>query len=91
MHKLCDLGVWIYVSSKVLSADGENLKVQFKNNTFDLPYDTVIIATGYVSELSLKEKLEKAGIKVMAIGDCLQPGKIINAIRAAVDVVQSLE
>ncbi len=91
IQKLCDLGIWIYVNSTVVSADEEKIAVQFKNRAFEIPYDDVIFATGYRPNLGLKEKLEQSGIKVVAIGDCLTPGKIIDAMCGGVEAIKMLE
>lgn len=91
IQKLCDLGVWIYVNSSILRADGDILTVKFKNRTFTLPYDDVIFAAGYNPNLELKTKLEHAGLNVVAIGDCLQPGKIIDAMSAGVGAINGFQ
>ena len=43
--------------------------------------DTVVLACGLVPNKSLGEKLASAGIKVVEIGDCVAPRKILDAIK----------
>ena len=90
IRKLCDLGIWIYVNSTITSADGKNITVKNKNNNFTLPYDDVVLATGYLPNLDLQNKLEQSGLKVVAIGDCSSAGKIINALNDGVKAIQNL-
>jgi len=52
--------------------------------------DTVVIATGIVSENGLKEKLEAAGHKVHVIGDAVAPRQVIEANREAHELAISL-
>lgn len=91
IQRLCDLGVWIYINNAVTGADDKEITLQFKKTTTKIPYDDVVIAAGYVPDPGLKEKLEQAGLKVVAIGDCQSPGKILHAMHAAVDAARALE
>jgi 2,4-dienoyl-CoA reductase-like NADH-dependent reductase (Old Yellow Enzyme family)/thioredoxin reductase len=91
IQKLCDLGVWVYVSSTIIGADDKAVMVKFKNRTCEVPYDVVVNATGYLPELSLKDELQRLGTEVVAIGDCASPGKILNAIHTAVEAVGRLD
>jgi 2,4-dienoyl-CoA reductase-like NADH-dependent reductase (Old Yellow Enzyme family)/thioredoxin reductase len=90
IQRLCDLGVWIYVNTTILGADDEELTLQFKNRTFKIPYDEVVTATGYVPDSSLLETMQRAGSKVVAIGDCKSPGKILHALHTAVEATGNL-
>jgi 2-enoate reductase len=91
IQKLCDLGVWFYVSSTIIGADDKVLTVKFKDHTRELPYDAVINATGYLPQLALRDELQRSGIEVVAIGDCMLPGRIFNAIHTAVEAVGPLD
>lgn len=91
IQKLCDLGVWIYVSTTIVSADDNELTMKFNNKTFKIPYDVVVIAAGYVPDLTLRDKFQQAGINVVVLGDCLKPGKILDATHGAVAAINNLE
>jgi 2,4-dienoyl-CoA reductase-like NADH-dependent reductase (Old Yellow Enzyme family)/thioredoxin reductase len=91
IQRLCDLGVWFYVSSTIISADDKVLTVKFKNQTRELPYDVVVNATGYLPQLALRDELQRSGTEVVAIGDCLSPGRILTAIHTAVEAVRRLD
>jgi 2,4-dienoyl-CoA reductase-like NADH-dependent reductase (Old Yellow Enzyme family)/thioredoxin reductase len=91
IQRLCDLGVWIYLSSTITGADEQALTIKFKNRTFALPYDTVVSATGYAPQPFLKEALQRSGLEVVAIGDCASPGKILHATRAAIEAIDGLD
>lgn len=90
IQKLCDLGVCIYVNTSILGATDEGLTLQFKTRTFSLPYDDVVTAVGYEADLRLQERIQRAGLRVAAIGDCISPGKILQALHAAVEATGDL-
>ena len=54
------------------------------------PCDTVIVAQGASGDLSLAERLEAAGWRVMAIGDARGVGYIEGAIRGAAEAVRAI-
>ncbi len=57
------------------------VRVADKNlNKREIPADTVVIATGFASQDNLYEALLEKVDEVYRIGDCVTPGKIINAV-----------
>lgn len=46
-----------------------------------LPCDTIIMATGFVSDNHLLPELRKAGVPVIPVGDSVMPRKIMTAVR----------
>jgi len=66
------------------------LKLKFQEKTFALPFDDVINATGYVSNVDLQNKFRKAGVEVIVLGDCEKPGKIINATHAGLALAKKI-
>ena len=48
-----------------------------------VPADSVVLALGYRSDTSLKDELE--GQRVLRLGDCVKPRKILDAIREGFD------
>lgn len=88
--KICDLGVWIYTQTQVVGSQNNTLKLKFQEKTFALPFDDVINATGYVSNVDLQNKFTKAGVEVIVLGDCEKPGKIINATHAGLALAKKI-
>ncbi len=55
-----------------------------------IPSDTVVLATGYISRDGLGEQLEELGLDAAVIGDCVQPGKIVDAVSGGYHAVRLL-
>jgi len=47
----------------------------------NFPADTFILAAGSVSNTELKEAIEKTGVEVKCIGDCVEARTILEAIK----------
>ncbi|MCK5312169.1 MAG: FAD-dependent oxidoreductase, partial [Desulfobacteraceae bacterium] len=80
MGNLKQHGVKIKTSTKVISIkDGV---VEFENNGDKTKeqFDNVILASGSMPVQDIEKQLENQGISFTAIGDCVTPGKINNAI-----------
>ena len=45
-----------------------------------IPYDTVVLAAGFVPKTNLEVLTDGIKVEVHTVGDCLRPGKILNAI-----------
>jgi len=88
--KICELGVEVYIKSCVAGVENGNLKIEFDKRTFTLPYDDVVLCAGCIHNIELKEELIKAGLNVVAVGDCLSPGKIFDATQSGLAVVNNL-
>jgi len=43
-------------------------------------YDTLIISLGYRAYNPLSQALDEAGLRAVAIGDCVKAGKVIDAV-----------
>jgi len=46
-----------------------------------VPADTIVLAAGSVPNNELKEAIEKAGIEVKCVGDCVEPRTILEATK----------
>jgi len=46
-----------------------------------IPADTVVLAAGSVPNTELKEAIEKAGIEVKCVGDCVEARTMLEAIK----------
>jgi len=79
---LADTDVRILTGTKVLEIADEGVTIvgkDGKRNTLEA--DTVVLAVGFKSNYSLLEALKEKVPEVYAIGDCVEPRKVLNAIR----------
>jgi NADPH-dependent 2,4-dienoyl-CoA reductase/sulfur reductase-like enzyme len=71
----------ILTNTKVLEILDEGIRVEDKyGNRNVLNADTVVIALGFQSNKGLYESLKDRGQEIYAIGDCVEPRKVIDAI-----------
>lgn len=78
------MGVEALTSTKVTAVTDAGVTVEEEGKEKFLPADTVVIATGSVSNVSLYSELKgKFNDKVQLIGDSVQPAKVMQAIHQA--------
>jgi len=46
----------------------------------EIAADTIVLASGFIPMTSMAEQLEKAGMEVYAVGDCVSPREIYDAM-----------
>ena len=64
---------------RAITQDGvEYLDHEGKSHT--LSADTVILATGFVPRLEFEQRFKESAPKIHMVGNCKNPGKIIDAI-----------
>jgi len=74
-------GVEILTETEVMEIDDGGVKVSDKQGKVStLEADTVVLAAGLKSSRELLETLEDDVPEVYAVGDCVEPRKVINAI-----------
>jgi len=61
-----------------------------EGNRQNIEADTVVLATGAIQNTELATQLEGQDITLHLIGDCVTPGKIIDAIRDGARVVREI-
>ena len=84
MKLLSDYNVSILTGTKVLGIKDKSVSVVNEGGRrMTLDADTVVIAAGLKSNDGLLGVLEDTSLQVYAVGDCVQPRKVINAIREA--------
>jgi NADPH-dependent 2,4-dienoyl-CoA reductase/sulfur reductase-like enzyme len=66
--------------SKVVEITGGGVIVDTRSGNQVIQADTVVLALGLCSETRLLENLRQTGRKVVAIGDCVFPRRIMDAI-----------
>ena len=78
------MGIEALTSTKVTAVTDKGVTVEQEGKEKFLPADTVVIATGSVSNVSLYSELKgKFNDKVQLIGDSVQPAKVMQAIHQA--------
>ncbi len=80
MNNLKRYGVRILTHTKVISIKGGAVGFENKGKTETEQFDTVILALGSVPVKDMEQQIKDLGIPFSAIGDCVTPGKINNAI-----------
>ncbi len=88
LEKIKKFGIDIYTNTKCISIDGSSIEVEIKGLKKRLEgIDSVVFACGVRSENNLEEMLKNSRYKFYIIGDAGRPGKAIDAIWAAADLV----
>jgi 2-enoate reductase len=72
--------VEVMTRTKLVEITATGAIVECNGATRDLAADTVVIATGFTPNLALRDALEEQGLEVVAIGDCVKPRNIDEAI-----------
>jgi pyruvate/2-oxoglutarate dehydrogenase complex dihydrolipoamide dehydrogenase (E3) component len=79
--KLEKLGVKLMPETKIEGITGQAVLATDKNGKRrTIKADSVVLAMGGTPNKELVEALRERSLKVYAVGDCLEAGKIINAI-----------
>jgi len=78
---LADVNVEILTETNVLDIMDDNVVIADKHGTrSQLASDTVVLAVGLKSNNRLEEAIRGKVPEIYAIGDCVEPRKVINAI-----------
>jgi 2,4-dienoyl-CoA reductase (NADPH2) len=85
MGDLSRFGVKTRTETKALEITAEGVKIMADGKTDLIPADTVVMATGSVSENSLRPVLEKLGIPFSVTGDAKQIGLAFDAVHGGFD------
>lgn len=79
-------GVRFLLNTQVVSMEENGIvtvRDAYGNERTLPPFDSVILALGYRSENELCRELAAADIPFIPLGDCVRPGKIMDAVHAA--------
>lgn len=82
MTKLAEAGVRVLTGHRVTTIDETGLAAVGPDGEVHVDADTVVTAFGVRASAGLAEALTAAGRTVHAIGDCVQPAKVGEAINA---------
>ncbi len=81
IHSLLAQGqVDIRTSTKVVEITEDGIVAEKDGEAENIPCDSIIMATGYVPDPSLRDEVEKLVPHCVAVGDSVKVGKILNAI-----------
>lgn len=83
--------VEVMTSTKLVGITETGVIVERNGATQELAADTVVIATGFAPDLSLRDALEEHVPEVVAIGDCSKPRNIDEAIWEGFHAARVLE
>ena len=74
-------GIAVHTNATVTRIEGIRAFIQSGNGEIQVPFGTVVFAVGAEPNDGLGEELEASGLKVVKIGDCTIPRRIIDAVR----------
>ena len=77
---LAQTRVEVRTRTKLVEITKTRVIVESNGARQELAADTVVIATGFASNVALRDALEEQEIEVVAIGDCVKPRTIDDAI-----------
>ena len=77
---LAQTRVEVLTRTKLVEITKTGAIVESNGATRELEADCVVIATGFTPNLALRDVLEEAGVEVVAVGDCVKPRTIDDAI-----------
>jgi len=70
----------VLTSTKLLEVTKKGAVVRADGSKKELKADCVVLAAGFKSESMLREALEGKVPELFAVGDCVEPRRILNAI-----------
>ncbi len=76
------LGVKLYVGHSVIAVTDDGVTTATSDGQHFIPTDTVVAAFGVRPNDSLTRALQERGVTVEAIGDCVEPAKVGEAVNA---------
>lgn len=86
---LSDPNIQTMVGTKLLEVTDHSVIVETESMQKEIPCDTIVLAMGMKSEPDFVEEL-RGKVPVSCVGDCCRPRHIIEALREAREVVNSL-
>ncbi|WP_425057867.1 NADH oxidase [Sporomusa carbonis] len=91
LNRMAEKKIRVLTKSKVREISADGVIIEKEEGTEEITgIDTVVIAVGSKSKNDFLKLIEGDGIPVYAIGDCVKPRKIIEAIHEGLRVAYSL-
>lgn len=89
-RRLIELRIPLYVHSSVLEITEHTVVINWGEEIFALPADTVVLAVGSQPNNNLVQQLKSMTTEVYAIGDCTGPGDAASAASQAARIAAKL-
>jgi pyruvate/2-oxoglutarate dehydrogenase complex dihydrolipoamide dehydrogenase (E3) component len=80
LRLLTEKGVTVLTEATLIEINSQGVVVETKNGKQLIPAETIVIALGMKSDNRLANALRESGQEFIAIGDCVKPRRIIDAI-----------
>jgi 2-enoate reductase len=77
---LADSKVEVLTNTKLVKITTGGAVVERDGGQQELAADSIVIATGFQPDLTLRDALEEHAPEIVTIGDCVKPRNILNAI-----------
>jgi len=77
---LADTKIDVHLSTKLVEIQPDGVLAECGEKPVEVKADTVVIATGYSPDLSVRDALEDLAPELYLVGDCTRPRNILNAI-----------
>ena len=77
---LADRAVKVLTGARLVEVKEKAAVVEVNGATRELPADSIVTATGFLADTTLRDALEGKVPEVVAIGDCSKPRNIMGAI-----------
>jgi 2,4-dienoyl-CoA reductase-like NADH-dependent reductase (Old Yellow Enzyme family)/thioredoxin reductase len=91
VQRLESLRVEMHPGTEVVGLEAHDLLIRNGDGrTERVPVDAVVVAMGVESERGLLEELETLGVPAYAVGDCVRPAEIADAIHDAFRIASVL-
>jgi thioredoxin reductase len=91
LKMLADNNVQVLTSSQVVQVEADGVLVKKNGQDEVLPVESLVLATGMTPRNELQEALTGKVPGLYAIGDCVEPRHIINAIWEAFSTARTIE
>lgn len=89
--KLAISEVDVFTHTKLIEIQDNGVLTRKSDDIVKIECDSVIIATGYKPDTALADKIQmETDLEVFAVGDCVKPGKIYDAVHSASKIVSRL-
>ncbi len=92
LPRLDRLGVTAFVRHEILELlpDGARVRDVWRAEVELTGFDTLVLGLGYAPNNTLAQELAREGVPATAIGDCLRPGKVMEAVHQAMRAAYAL-
>lgn len=89
LRRLEAAGVRLLTEHRVVAVTPEGVRAEGPDGTVEIPADTVVTAFGVRAARGLADALEGRA-KVHAVGDCVHPAKVAEAVNAGFEAAFAL-